>query len=288
MKHIRILAAAAAAAMLASCAPAAERGGSDKIQVYTSFYAMYDLTRMIAGDRADVYNICPAGTEPHDFGPTAAEMARLTEADVFIYSGMSMEPWTDSVTETLSDSGVIAAETSADVPNVTENYDPHVWLDPENAYAQMEAIADALTAADPDNGGYYAERLGECREKTEKLDGDYKAAAESFASHVIITSHEAYMNLCDAYGLIQMGINGVDNADDPTPTRMAEIEDFIETNGVGYIFTEPLSSSSIVDTIAADTGCGVLVLDPFEGSAEDKDYFTVMYENLEALKTALS
>ncbi len=291
MRKIKILAAAAALSILTSCGVSTDEPsdtGSDKIQVYTSFYAMYDLTRAIAGDSADVYNLCPTGSEPHDFEPTAAEMAELTDADVFIYNGMHMEPWTDSVSETLSGSDVIIVEASADVPHVTENYDPHVWLDPENAYAQMEAIANALIQADPGNRGYYTARLEECRGKIDKLDDDYKTAVSGFSSHLIITSHEAYMNLCDAYGLIQTAVNGVDNSEDPTPTRMAEIEELINANNIKYIFTEPLSTSKIVETIAEDTGCDILVLDPFEGSTEDKDYFTVMYENLEALKTALS
>ena len=69
---------------------------------------------------------------------------------------------------------------------------------------------------------------------------------------------------------------------------MAEIEDFIKANDIKYVFTEPLSTSKIIQTIADDTGCEILTLDPFEGSTENKDYFAVMYENLEALKTALS
>ena len=69
---------------------------------------------------------------------------------------------------------------------------------------------------------------------------------------------------------------------------MAEVEMHIETNNIKYIFTEPLSTSKVIYTIAEDTGCEILTLDPFEGNLENKDYFTVMYENLEALKTALS
>lgn len=291
MKIIKLIAAAAAIAALCSCADNGTSEGTNengKIQVYTSFYAMYSLTSEIAGDSADVYNLCPTGSEPHDFEPTASDMAKLSEADVFIYSGMGMEPWTDSVTETLSGSDIVITETSANVPHITANNDPHVWLDPENAYAQLEAIADALISADPENSGSYTARLEECKNKIDRLNDDYKTAAEGFVSNTIITSHEAYQNLCDAYGLVQMGINGVDNSEDPTPARMAEIEGFINENNIKYIFTEPLSTSKIAETIAGDTGCGILTLDPFEGNTEGKDYFTVMYENLEALKTALS
>ena len=162
-----------------------------------------------------------------------------------------------SITETLNGSDVIITEASKDVPSVTENYDPHVWLDPENAAKEYENIANALILADPDNRGYYTARLDEVLSDLDKLDDDYKSAVAGFKSHNIITSHEAYMNLCDAYGLIQLAVNGVDNSEDPTPTRMAEIEDFIKANDIKYVFTEPLSTSKIIQTIADDTGCEI-------------------------------
>ena len=77
---------------LTSCQKNAENSGKPK--VYTSFYAMYDFTKTIGGDDIDLTNIVPTGTEPHDFEPTASDMAKLSEADIFIYNGVGMESWT--------------------------------------------------------------------------------------------------------------------------------------------------------------------------------------------------
>ena len=74
---------------------------SGKPKVYTSFYAMYDFTKTIGGDDIDLTNIVPTGTEPHDFEPTASDMAKLSEADIFIYNGVGMESWADKIIETL-------------------------------------------------------------------------------------------------------------------------------------------------------------------------------------------
>lgn len=260
---------------------------SDKLQVYTSFYAMYDFAKMIGGDKADIYNMCPTGSEPHDFEPTAKDMASLTEADVFIYNGLGMEPWTASAITALDGTDVTIVEASKNAPNISENYDPHVWLDPENAFAQLSAITNALCESDPQNSDYYAARLEECRAKTDTLINDYKTAIQGFTSRNIVTSHDAYMNLCNAFALVSLPINSV-AADEPTPTRVAEVEEFIKANNIKYVFTEPLSSSSVAESIASDTGCDILILNPFEGSLDEKDYFTVMYENLESLKKALS
>ena len=291
-KLTSITTAVLAAAVMCSCA--GSNGGeapnteNDKLQVYTSFYAMYDFARQIGADEADVYLLCPVGAEPHDFEPTASDMAKMTDCDIFIFNGMGMEPWADSVVPMLENEGVITLEASSAAVSITENNDPHVWLNPSNAYEQMSMIAKAYSDADPDNAQYYAQRLNECKEKTDKLIKDYSAAAEGFKTKNIITSHEAYMNLCQAFGLNQTAINGTDNSEDSSPARMAQIENFIKENNIRYIFTEPLGTSSVAEAIASDTDCTLLTLDPFEGNNENKDYFTIMYENLDALKKALS
>lgn len=273
---------------LAGCAPERTVNNEEdgRIQVYTSFYAMYDFASEIGGDKIDVYNVCPPGTEVHDYEPTASEMAEITSADVFIYNGMGMEHWTDSVTEILQGKDVLIVNTSSNIPNVYENSDPHVWLDPENAYAQMEAIADAFIEVDGGNSDYYKSRLDSCKDKIDKLDKDFTDTVSGLSQKTIITSHAAYGNLCDAYGLTQYAVNGTDNSGDPTPARMSEIENYIKENNIKYIFTEPLSSSKVMQTLADDTGCEILTLNPFEGGT-DKGYFDVMTENLEAIKMGL-
>lgn len=286
MKKITLLLISAMMA-LSFCGCGKQHTNSDKLQVYTSFYAMYDFAQQIGGDKADIHIMCPPGQEPHDYEPTARDIAGLTEADVFIYNGMGMEHWVDAVSDTLSSTDVIIVETSASAKHKTATNDPHIWLNPDNALAQLTAICDAFVKADNSNADYYNARLNDCKAKLSELTANYNAAVNTFSSTDIVVSHEAYLNMCDAFGLTQYAVNGIDNDDDPTPARMAEIEKFIKDNNIKYIFTEPLGTSSIMQTIANDTGCKILALDPFEGNSENKDYFAVMNENLEALKKAL-
>ena len=261
---------------------------SDKLQVYTSFYAMYDFAKQIGGDKADIHLLCPSGQEPHDFEPTARDIAKLSEADIFIYNGMGMEHWTDSVTASLGDDVAIVKTTDNVRLNKLTAGDPHVWLNPDNAYIQLKSIADAFMEKDPANRDYYNKNLKECKEKIKRLMQDLESAKNMFSSHSIVVSHYAYSHLCDVIDISPYAVNGTDNSGDPTPQRMAEIENYIKSNDIKYIFTEPMGTSDIMKTIAKDTNCEILVLDPFEGSSENKDYFKVMYENIAALTQALN
>ena len=66
-----------------------------KLKVMASFYPMYDFAVKIGGDKAEVTNMVPAGTEPHDWEPAAADIKNLEEAALFVYSGGGMEHWVE-------------------------------------------------------------------------------------------------------------------------------------------------------------------------------------------------
>lgn len=287
------------------------RSGGEKVSVYTSFYIMYDFTQKIAGDRAEIINMVPAGTEPHDWEPTPKDIAGLYSADLFIYNGCGMESWAEKVVETLNSPSLVVVEASRNIKerepaehdhdhsddseshsHGEEGHDPHVWLDPQNAKIQMEAIKDGLIQVDPINSKYYEENFIFYAKKLDDLDRLYKEAVLEFSRKDIVVSHEAFGYLCDAYGLVQVAIEGISSESEPTPAKMAQIIKFVRENDVKVIFFEELASPKVAEAIARETGAKTDLLNPLEGLSDEnlkagKDYFSVMEENLEALKRAL-
>ncbi len=285
--------------------PAAAQG--EKLSVYASFYPMYDFAAKVGGDKVTVVNMVPAGMEPHDWEPAASDIVGLENADVFIYNGAGMEHWVDKVLETLSNKDLTAVNASEGLTLLEghhdeeegeeehgedEEFDPHVWLSPLNAKAQMEKIKNALVAADPDNAAYYEENFAKYAAEFDALDTEFKQALEPLSNKAIVVSHQAFGYLCTAYGLTQESIEGLSPDSEPDPARMAEIIDFVKENKVSTIFFEELVSPKVAETIASATGAVTEVLSPIEGLTDEQiaagaDYFSVMRQNLAALVKAL-
>lgn len=270
-----------------------------KLTVYTSFYPMYDLTKKIGGDKINLKNLVPAGTEPHDWEPTPSDMGNLEKADVLIYNGAGMESWMDKVLKSINNKKLVTVEASKGLkllgnPDKNENsaYDPHVWLNPMLAKQEMEAIKNALVNADSANKEYYEKNFNENAFKLDQLDQDYKKTITGLSKKDIIVAHQAFSYLCSAYGLNQVAIEGLAADSEPSPARMAEIVNFAKEKQLKYIFFEELVSPKVAQTIAKETGATATVLSPLEGLSETdqkagKDYFSVMRDNLEVLKKAL-
>lgn len=265
---------------------------SDKPQIYTSFYALYDFTKEIAGDNADVYNMVPAGTEPHDWEPTVQDMSNVNDADVLFYNGLGMESWIDKVKSSLVDSDVRFEELSLGVPVDENSTDPHIWLNPKNVEIMCKNILDTLCEIDPDNKGIYEVNYNNYMVSLNSLDKSYSDTISNLYNRSIVVSHEAYNYLCNAYGLKQIAIDGISADSEPSPDKMKDLINFVNENNIKYIFYEELLSQKTAEILAQETGTKLLQLNPFEGLTDEEisrgeNYISVMYENLENIKTAL-
>lgn len=250
-----------------------------KLSVTASFYAMYDFARLIGGDKAEVYNLTEGGGEPHEFEPSAADIVRIENSDIFIYSSENMESWSSKIASSIKNDVIIVR--AADGTAESSEGDPHVWLDPKNAYIQMENICSAFCRADSANADYYRANLAVCREKTDALD---KRFSESLPKgRKIIVSHEAYGYLCSAYEIEQTALSGMTDEGEASPAKIARVIEFAKENGIKYVYAESGESSKVMQTVADGAGAEVLFLSPFESEPAGRGYFEVMEDNLAAL-----
>lgn len=290
--------------------PADTAAGDGRLRVLTSFYPMYDFACKIGGDCIDVTNMVPSGTEPHDWEPSTNDLKNLEKADVFIYNGADMEPWADDLLVSHSDTlRVVEASENVelrttdgehehaheheDADHHHGDFDPHVWLDPENAKIEMEAIRDALCAADPENSTVFQSNYEKYAAELDALDAEFREKLAPLPNRTIVVAHEAFGYLCDAYGLTQVGIEGLSPDSEPDPGRMAEVIDFVREHSISTIFFEELVSPKVAEAIASETGAQAKMLSPLEGLSDEQaaagaDYFSVMHDNLAALMEALN
>ena len=290
--------------------PADTAAGDGRLRVLTSFYPMYDFACKIGGDCIDITNMVPSGTEPHDWEPSTNDLKNLEKADVFIYNGADMEPWADDLLVSRSDTlRVVEASENVelrttdgehehaheheDADHHHGDFDPHVWLDPENAKIEMEAIRDALCAADPENSTVFQSNYEKYAAELDALDAEFREKLAPLPNRTIVVAHEAFGYLCDAYGLTQVGIEGLSPDSEPDPGRMAEVIDFVREHSISTIFFEELVSPKVAEAIASETGAQAKMLSPLEGLSDEQaaagaDYFSVMHDNLAALMEALN
>ena len=74
--------------------------------------------------------------------------------------------------------------------------------------------------------------------------------------------------------------------------KFKEIIQLAKEQDIKYVFDEVMVSSKVIETLANEADLKIEILNPLgnitqEDLANGKDYFQIMYENLEVLKKAL-
>lgn len=271
----------------------------DKLDIVTTFYPVYDFTKNIVGDAGNVEMLIPAGTEPHDWEPSAKNMAKIQEADVFVYHDPNLETWAQKVVKArdkkLSIQGTkgitlrSASEEEGHEKSHSHQLDPHTWVDPHLAIKEVKTIEQQLIAKYPSKKKIFQKNADKYLTKLEKLDAKYKEELAQAKQKSFVTQHAAFAYLAAEYGLTQVPISGLSPDEEPSPKRLAELKEYVQKNEIKYIYFEESASDKIAKTLADETKVKLMVLSPVESLTKKQikageDYISVMEDNLTALK----
>ena len=300
MKRLALL--PVAALVLAACGSGGDAESGDTVTVVASFYPAAFVAERVGGDLVEIESLTSPGGEAHDLELTPKQIIAVREADVVVTLSDFQHPVDAAVAEADRADGTtvdLAEDTRPLEPTDAGGHedhehddghdhgadDPHVWLYPLNLVPAAEATAAALAQADPDNAATYEANASALIADLRALDDEFGVGLGSCERSDIVTAHAAFAHLAAAYSLHQVPVAGIDPQDEPTAADIARLSDLVDDLGITTVFTEPLSSGAVAETVAREAGVTTAVLDPIE-SAGDSDYLSLMRDNLEALRTA--
>jgi zinc transport system substrate-binding protein len=274
-----------------------EQKGNSKIQIVASFQAIGEFAKAVGGDKVQVKVIVPAGTEPHDFEPKAMDIARMSEARLFVYNGLGMEAWAEKVIASINSEELVKVDTSKEANLITNGkpeeikehgqYDPHLWLSLKGAQKQAQNIEAALVKADPSNSDYYSKNYKGFYDKLEKLYTEYLSKFKTIKNKNFVTGHAAFAYLCRDFGLEQNSVENVFAEGEPSPNRLRELVDYCRANSINVIFLEDMASPKISETLAREVNAKVAKIYTVESSENNMDYIESMTYNLKKIYESL-
>jgi zinc transport system substrate-binding protein len=277
---------------------------SDKLKIVTSFYPMKEFTKQVVGDEAEVSVLVKPGVEPHDFEPSAKDVAAIQDSDAFVYNNENMETWVEKTTKDMKDLDIIKAsegilllggsheeEDEEGAEAHTHALDPHVWLAPSLAIKEVENIRDELIKQFPKKKAIFTKNAATYLDKLEELDQAYHDGLANAKQKNFVTQHAAFAYLALEYGLNQVSVSGLSPDAEPSATRLKELKAYVEKNDIKYIYFEENASDKVAKTLADEANVKTLPLNPLESLTKEQeksgeDYISVMTENLKNLEKA--
>jgi zinc transport system substrate-binding protein len=248
--------------------------------IVAAFYPLVYAAEQIGGPNVHVTNLTPAGAEPHDLELSPDDVTAVKEAGLVLLMGHGFQPQLERTARSANGESLDLLDT----PGLDRHgNDPHVWLDPLRYAALVRSIGRALHAEAS------ADRLVA---RLHALDREYRAGLAHCARRGLVTSHAAFGYLAERYALRQISVEGLNPEAEPTPHALASVIARVRDSGATTVFTEPLASPRVAQTVSRETDARVAVLDPLEGLtpralSRGADYFSVMRANLAALRRGL-
>jgi zinc transport system substrate-binding protein len=142
------------------------------------------------------------------------------------------------------------------------SFDPHVWLDPENAKAMAAAVAAELAKADPANAATYTTNAEAFARSLDALSGQIAAELAPVKAVPYVVFHDAYQYFEERFGLSAAGSIADVSAKAPSAKRLKEVRGKIAEVKAACVFREPQYDGKVVQTVIEGTSAREGVLDP--------------------------
>ena len=291
-----------------------EENNGEKLRVGVTINPLKDFAEAIGGDKVEVFSIIPDGSDAHSFDPKPKDLKDLLNTNIFIYNGLQMEEWVDSVLGTIEGQDVKVVEASKGIDTITiaeeehnheeeahdhENeeahdhdhdhggVDPHVWLSLGNAVIEAENIKNAFVEVDPENKDYYEANFEKLKSDFTSLYDEYKDKFKDVTNKNFVTGHAAFAYLCKDFGLTQNSIADVFGEGELTAKNLEALINYSKENGVKTIFSESTASEKEAETLAKEVGAKVVKIYSLETKEDNKSYLEGMKYNLETIYNSL-
>lgn len=318
-----LLSAAFLVGSFTGCA-ASKTGSNNKIQIVTTIFPEYDWVMNVLGSNpgnAEVTMLLDNGTDLHSFQPTANDILKISNCDLFIYVGGESDEWVEDVLKEAVNKDMVSinlldqlgdfvkeeeivegmqAEDECEEDEEGEEeieYDEHVWLSLKNAAFFAERISDAISRIDPANAETYKNNTASYKETLNALDLNYQAVVDNASFKTVLFGDRfPFRYLVDDYGLDYyaafVGCSAESEASFETITFLSGKVDELSLPAV---LTIEGQDKRIAETIVDNTSTKdqqILTIDSMQSvTAQNvKDgatYVSIMGANLEVLKKAL-
>lgn len=318
------------ACILAGCAKQNDSNNTDKadkLSIIATVFPEYDWVKEILGekiDNAEITMLLDNSVDLHSYQPTADDIVKISDCDLFIYVGGESDKWVDNAlknavnknmkivnlmealgdcvkeektVEGMQEEEHDSADAEAHEHEEEAEYDEHVWLSLRNAEVLVNVISESLQELDPDNKDTYAANTAAYIKKLSALDSEYRTAVDGAKYKTVLFGDRfPFRYMTDDYGLSYyaafMGCSAETEASFETVSFLAKKADELK---LPCVLTIEGTQHKLAETIVkntADKNQKILTMDSMqsvtsEDAANGVTYLSVMEKNLSVLKEAL-
>ncbi len=292
-RSVRLILISSLAALALALSPACGGGkkSTGKLVVVATIPPLADWAREVGGERVEVKTLLSPGASPHTFEPLPSQAEDVSRAGLVVSVGLDVDRWLDGMLTAnnrllvSSRLGGVELITGEDSDLHGEEANPHIWLDPEIAKLVVHAIADSLSAIDPQGADAYKSNASRYAARLDSLDREIEKITSAFPKKEYVSFHPAWAYFDRRYGLRTVAVVIPSPGKEPSPRHLEAVVAEIRKTNVKAVFTEPQFSPKAAEVIAREAGVKVLTIDPIGN--RDRSYIDLMRADVGVMSSVL-
>ena len=248
------------------------------------------MVEQVIGEHASVTTIVGPDADAHIYQPSLADARSVADADVIFVNGLGFETWSDTLIAESGTKATVHIATDGITPVLVDGeVDPHAWNSLLNGVVYVTNIADVLKQKLPEHANDIDANTSAYIAKLNALDAETKAALAELGDdkRTVVTAHDAFGYLANAYGMNFLAPGGIDSEAEPSAQELAQLKQ----DGAAALFVENIASPALVQQISDETGLeigGRLFSDALsERDGPATSYLAMFEHNLGTLLEAL-
>lgn len=278
--------------LLPGCAQAPSGSSQEEgLTVLATTYPVYLFARTVAqGVEGVTVERLNTGSVSclHDYTLSVDDMKKIEGADVIAMNGAGLEDFMDDALAASSAAVIDCSQGVALLENADHiheegdgghdhgHWDPHYWMDPENAAVMVRNLQEGFALADPDHGDAYARNGEEAAGQLPSFAGDCTQALEGAEGAALITFHDGFHYFAQALGLPLLASIEEEEGSEASAMEINEITQLVKEHQLPVIFTEVNGSDATANAISRETGCQVAQLTMLMDGPEEGDLSTYL------------
>jgi len=235
----------------------------EQLNVVATTGMIADATRQVGGDRVRVRALMGPGIDPHAYRQTRSDIAATAGSDLVLWHGLYLEAQLEEFLADMTRSRAVVAvantlprEVLIAHDDYADRFDPHVWMVPHIWALVVDAVRDALIAADPDGAETYTANAAVHQTEIAALAAyaTQTLATVPAAARVLVTAHDAFNYFGNAYGFDVVGIQGISTNSEAGVQRITELVDMLVSRQIGAVFVESSVSDRAMRALIEGAG----------------------------------
>ena len=297
---------------------------NDKLNIVVTTFSTYDFAKQIVGDKADVTFLLGPGVDSHSYEPSAKDLVKLKNADVFIYIGGEMEQWVDKVleTDTINKEATTLIQVTESVETIEEQevdgaeeeehhhhedhendeeheheegaFDEHIWTSPSNAIKMVEYLNEKFSNLDSNNKEEYQKNADNYIEQIKDLRTKIQEIVDNKKRNRLVFGDKMPMQyFLNEFGLTaSAAFNGCSTEAEPGTKTITYLVSKVKEENIPVVLYIELSTGKTAKSIANETGAKSMQIQTLHNISKDdfkngETYVSLMTRNLQVLKEAL-